>query len=672
MAEIKDRTAAEQRINQLTTELNAHNHRYYVLATPVISDREFDGLLRELQDLEAAWPDLKRPDSPTARVGGDISKEFPSFTHVRPMLSLQNTYSREEVEDWHKQIVKLLDGQEFTYLVQHKFDGVSLSLHYDDGVLVRGVTRGDGVQGDDITTNAKTIKTVPLSLDAGNIPANFEVRGEVLMHKKEFDALNAERVRNGEAALMNPRNSTAGTLKIQDSAIVASRPLVFYAYWMGAETALPNMDSAQQELLAEWGFKANKHVRRCKDIDEVFSFIGTWEEKRHDLPYEIDGIVIKVNEVPLREILGRTSKFPRWAIAFKYEAEQAETVLNEVTYQVGRTGTVTPVANLEPVLLAGTIVKRASLYNADEIERLGLHEGDAVKVAKGGEIIPKVLEVVTSKRQAGAQPVHFPVNCPACGTPLQKNEGEVNYFCPNSETCPPQVKGRIEHYAARKAMDIDGLGTEIISQLVDAELIRSYGDLYDLTYEQVVALDRFAEKSAQNLIDGIAKSQAVPYHKVLFALGIRYVGETVAKKLTKRFNHIDQLMAATQEEIEAVHEIGGRIAESVVSWFENEANQNLIARLKAAGLQFEVAEEEKAVSAKLEGMSFVVSGTFEHFSRTDLKKSIEANGGQVKGSVSSKTDYLIAGSEAGSSKLEKAEKNKVKVITEEAYMEMIS
>lgn len=672
MAQPTTPDAIKARIDQLTEELNAHNHRYYVLAAPIISDYEFDMLLKELQDLEAKHPELMRPDSPSVRVGGTITKEFPPYIHKRPMLSLQNTYSREEVEDWLKSVEKLLEGQPFTYIVQHKYDGVSLSIHYENGQMVAAATRGDGVQGDEITANVKTIKTVPLHVSAQGLPAEFEVRGEVLMHVAPFNALNDAREEAGEPRLMNPRNATAGTLKNQDSSIVASRPLTFHAYSLFTDGSTVPTDGGQQQLLRDWGFKANEHVGVCKNIDEVFDYINHWDTHRDDLPYEIDGIVIKVNEIAVRETLGFTSKFPRWAIAFKYQAEQAETELKFVNYQVGRTGVVTPVANLEPVLLGGTIVKRASLYNADEIERLGLREGDIVRVAKGGEIIPKVVEVVLAKRKEGLEPLQFITHCPDCGTALQKNEGEVNFFCPNAETCPPQVKGRIEHFVARKAMDIDGLGAEIIAQLVDAGLIGDYTDLYDLSYEQVVALDRFADKSARNLIDSIAASKSVPYPRVLFALGIRFVGETVAKKLVKQFQSIDALADADKPAILAVHEIGERIADSIIEFFGSPAGQDRIARLKAAGLQFELAEGEKAVSQKLAGMSFVVSGTFDNFSRDGIKVVIEANGGQVKGSVSAKTTYLLAGADAGPSKLEKATQHKVKVLTEAEFIELLA
>lgn len=666
------KTDTAARVAQLVQELNAHNHAYYVRAQPTISDYEFDQLLRELQDLEAAHPELRRPDSPTLRVGGEITKDFPTFVHKRPMLSLQNTYSREEVDDWHKQLERGLEGRACTFIVQHKYDGVSMSLHYENGVLTHGVTRGDGVQGDEITANVRTIPSVPLSFQQSGLPAEFEVRGEVVMHNADFEKLNRTRVENGEAPLMNPRNTTAGTLKNQDSRIVASRPMVFYAYWLASEAALPETDGAQQALLADWGFKANTDVKICQNIDEVFAFIEHWEKHRHDLPYEIDGIVIKVNEVGMREVLGSTAKFPRWAIAYKYKAEAAETILEEVTYQVGRTGAVTPVANLKPVLLAGTVVKRASLYNSDEMERLDLHIGDTVKVAKGGEIIPKVMEVVLSKRPLDAPKAVFLSHCPDCGTALEKNEGEVNYYCPNAATCPPQVKGKIEHFVARRAMNIDGLGSEIIAQLVDAGLIQDYTDLYSLRYEDVVRLDRFAEKSARNLIDSIAASSAVPYARVLFALGIRFIGETVAKKLAKFFTSIDALAAASREDLLNIHEIGERIADSVIEFFAAPDTAARIERLKAAGLQLAGASEgEGGGSKKLAGMTFVVSGTFTHFTRDSIKDSIESHAGQVKGSVSAKTSYLLAGEEAGPSKLDKATSLGVKIITEAEYIELI-
>ncbi len=661
----------QRRIDQLVEELKAHNHRYYILAQPVISDFEFDQMLKELQDLEGAHPEFRRPDSPTLRVGGGITKEFESFAHKRPMLSLQNTYSREEVNDWYTSISKLTDIDNLTFIVQHKYDGVSLSLHYRDGLLIRGVTRGDGVKGDEITANVKTIPTIPLAIKSDKLPSEFEVRGEVLMHKEAFAKLNKERLENGDSALMNPRNATAGTLKMQDSAVVSQRPLTFYAYWLGADRGLPSSDEAQQRLLSDVGFLANKNVKVCHDIDEVFEFVNYWETARHRLDYEIDGIVIKVNEVRQREELGFSSKFPRWAIAFKYAAEQAETILDHVSYQVGRTGTVTPVANLMPVLLAGTVVKRASLYNADELERLDLHEGDRVKIAKGGEIIPKVLSAMTECRQPGSAQIRMLTNCPECETPLTKDEGEVNWYCPNSETCPPQVKGRIEHYASRKALDIEGLGEKVIEQLVLDGLILHYDQLYDLTYEQIVSLDRFAEKSALNLVNAIERSKQVPYPRVLFGIGIRFVGETVARKLAKHFPHIDDLIKADRDQIIAIHEMGERIADSIISFFSIPENRMRIEKLKAVGLQLELDEEEKAVSALLKGKNFVVTGTLKNFNRASIKRSIEANGGTLKGSVSSKTDYLLVGEDPGTSKVAKAKQHEIEIITEEEYLAMI-
>ncbi|MCB9232247.1 MAG: NAD-dependent DNA ligase LigA [Bacteroidia bacterium] len=666
-----DRNAAQKRIDQLTEELKEHNYLYYVLAQPVIPDYEFDLLLRELQDLEEAFPDLRRADSPTLRVGGEITKEFPSFQHLRPMLSLQNTYSREEVDDFDKSIRKLLDGQPFSYIVQHKFDGVSLSLHYQNGLLQHGTTRGDGVQGDEITANVKTIRTIPIRV-RGEAMAEFEVRGEVVMHKSDFEKLNEKRVANGEAPFMNPRNSTAGTLKMQDSAIVASRPLTFFAYQLEAEEGMPNTDWERQMALRDMGFQIDSNCQQCKDVDAVFEFINSWEQKRHELNFDIDGVVIKVNEVELREILGRTSKFPRWAIAYKYQSEQAETQLKFINYQVGRTGMVTPVANLVPVLLAGTTVKRASLYNADNLEKLDIREGDYVKVEKGGEIIPKVVEVVVSKRPAGLKPTEFLKNCPECNTPLIKNEGEVDFYCPNHATCPPQVRGRIEHFASRRAMDIDGLGEQIIAQLVECGLIKDFTDLYDLSYEQLINLERFADKSVRNLLEGIKKSAEVPFPRVLYAIGIRFIGETVAKKLAKRFKSMDALMEAELETISEIHEIGERIAHSVREFFDQEKNRERIARLKAAGLQMEVGEEDKAVSNALEGKSFVVTGTLENFTRDTIKAHIESHGGQVKGSVTAKVDFVLAGADPGGSKISKAEQLKVRVITEAEYQEMVS
>ena len=555
------------RIDALVEELKEHNYKYYVLAQPQISDFEFDQKLKELEKLESEFPEFKRADSPTLRVGGTITKNFPSFTHIRPMLSLGNSYSREEIEDFDKQILKLSDDQPFTYLLDHKFDGVSLSLHYENGVLVRGVTRGDGVQGDDITANARTIRSVPLKLKGSGYPASLEVRGEVMIHKEAFAKMNEERLKAGEFALMNPRNTAAGTLKQQDSAAVAKRPLEFYGYFLAADAIVNPNDGENMRSLIDWGFKQSGHAKVCQNLEEIFAYLDEWEEKRHELPYEIDGIVIKVNEIEVRSIVGRTTKAPRWAIAYKYKAESAVTQLESVTYQVGRTGKITPVANLKPVLLAGTTVRRASIHNADEIERLDLYEHDFVSVEKGGEIIPKITAVLLNKRAADAEKIHFLQNCPDCETELVKEEGEANHFCPNEGGCPPQIKGKIEHFASRKAMYIEGLGTEIVNQLVDEGLIRTYADLYDLTYDQLIGLERFADLSAKNLISSIEKSKEVPFEKVLFALGIRFVGATVAKKLVRHFGTMAALKEANLETLNAVPDIGDRIAQSLTSVF---------------------------------------------------------------------------------------------------------
>ncbi|MEL6650816.1 MAG: NAD-dependent DNA ligase LigA [Bacteroidota bacterium] len=514
------------RIDELTNTLKQHNYQYYVLAQPTISDFEFDQLLKELEQLEQDNPELRRADSPTLRVGGSVTKDFPSFRHIRPMLSLGNSYSQEDIRDFDEQVEKLAGGAPYTYLLEHKFDGVSLSLHYENGLLVRGVTRGDGVQGDEITENARTIRTVPLQLRGDNFPSSLEVRGEVIMMRDDFDRLNAEREKEGLAPLMNPRNTTAGTLKQQDSAAVAKRSLVFFAFYLAADDLKETTDSENMRLLQEWGFRLGGSHTVKENMDEVISYLDEWEIQRGDLPYDIDGIVIKVNEIGLREEIGYTAKAPRWAIAYKYKAEEAVTQLESVSYQVGRTGKVTPVANLKPVLLAGTLVKRASIHNADEIERLDLHEQDTVMVEKGGEIIPKIVGIKLDKRSRKALKITFPTHCPECNTLLVRKEGDANHYCPNIDGCPPQIKGRIIHFASRRALDIDGLGTEIVNQLVDAGLISTYADLYELTYEQLIELERFADLSVKNLLSGIEASKEKPFAKVLFGMGIRYVGET--------------------------------------------------------------------------------------------------------------------------------------------------
>jgi DNA ligase (NAD+) len=658
-------------ITQLTEALKEHNYRYYVLAEPSISDQEFDKLLKRLETLEVAHPELRQPDSPTLRVGGAITKDFPTFRHLRPMLSLNNSYSQEEILEFDRQVKDLTGGTPYTYLVEQKFDGVSLSLHYENGLLVRGVTRGDGVSGDEITANAKTIGSIPLQLRGKGHPAELEVRGEVVMPLADFQALNEQREADGLSLLANPRNTTAGTLKMQDSRVVASRPMVYFAYYLATGDATYATDGEQMAQLQAWGFRLSGAHEVLPDMQAVLQYLDRWENQRHELPYEIDGIVIKVNELPLRDELGTTAKAPRWAIAYKYQSEEAVTQLRSVDYQVGRTGKVTPVANLDPVLLAGTTVKRASIHNADEIERLGLHEGDFVRVEKGGEIIPKITGVVEERRPEGAQPIIFVQHCPACGTELQRLEGDANHFCPNLTGCDPQIKGRILHFASRKALDIDGLGTEIVQQLVDEGLIRTYADLYELSYEQVVALERFADQSARNLLAGIEASKQIPFDRVLFGLGIRYVGQTVARKLARYFGHIHRLAEASLEDLVAVPDVGERIAQSVKDFFSQEASLELVRKLEQSGLQLE-GEEKSPEASLLSGKSFVISGVFSSQSRDDLKRLIENMGGEVKTSVSSKTTYLLAGENAGPSKLSKAEKVGVEVLSEAQFLEMIS
>lgn len=661
---------AKARIEQLTAELKQHNYNYYILAEPTISDFEFDQLLKELEVLEKDHPELRHPDSPTLRVGGEVTKEFPTFTHIRPMMSLSNSYSKDDIEEFDRQVDKLTGGRAYTYLVEQKFDGASMSLHYEKGLLVRAVTRGDGVQGDEITANAKTIRSIPLRLKGDNYPDSLEVRGEVVIFKSDFEEMNARRAESGEPLYKNPRNTAAGTLRNQDSAIVASRRLRFFAFQVLTDRPFAKTDVELMKLLKEWGFMLSGATAVVKNLTELFLYLDDWDEKRHQLDYEIDGIVIKVNELDLREELGATAKAPRWAIAYKYKAAGALTRLESITYQVGRTGKITPVANLEPVLLAGTTVKRASVHNADEIERLGLHEHDYVRVEKGGEIIPKITSVVLEKREPGSLPVTFITNCPECQTPLVRPEGEVNHYCPNELGCPPQIKGRIEHFASRKALDIDGLGTEIVNQLVEGGLIHNYADLFDLKYEEVLQVERFAELSAQNLIEGIAKSKEKPFEKVLFALGIRYVGATVAKKLARHLKDIDHIMEADAERLQALPDIGGSIAQSLVAFFEVPENREMIERLRDAGLQMAV-EEKETFSDVLNGKSFVVSGVFTHYGRTELKALIEGLGGEVKSSLSSKTTYLLAGENAGPSKLSKAEKLGITVLTEDEFRALI-
>ena len=660
----------KEKILQLSEAIRQHNHRYYVLATPVISDFEFDQMLKELEQLEAQYPQFKFPDSPSQRVGGQITKDFPSFTHLRPMLSLNNSYSSEEIEDFNEQVEKLAGGKAFSFYVDHKFDGVSLSLHYENGILVRGVTRGDGVQGDEITHNARTIGSVPLKLLGNDWPEQLEVRGEVIMHQTDFDKLNEEREQEGLSLLMNPRNTTAGTLKLQDSSVVAQRALYFFAYDLLGEELNIHSAKEQMQKLDEWGFKLSGVGELVADIATVKLYLDKWDSKRHTLDYDIDGIVIKINELPLRDEMGTTAKAPRWAIAYKYKAEEAVTTLESVSFQVGRTGKITPVANLSPVILAGTTVKRASIHNADEIERLGLHEGDKVVIEKGGDIIPKITGIKIYERAKNAKGIHFITHCPACQTALIRPSGEANHFCPNIYECPPQVKGRIIHFASRKALDIDGLGTEIVNQLVDEGLISNYADLYSLQYEDLIKLERFADLSARNLLAGIEASKEKPFEKVLFAIGIRYVGATVAKKIARAIGQIDHLITASPETLVQIPDVGDRIAQSISDFFSTEKNVNLIKCLKEAGLKM-ATEQKKSGSDKLNQEVFVISGVFSAKSREEMKSLIEDMGGVVKSSVSSKTNYLLAGENAGPSKISKAQSLGVKVLTEDEFLKLI-
>lgn len=659
-----------QHIESLREELNLHNYNYYVLSTPTISDFEFDQKMKELTRLEEAHPEFADPNSPSQRVGSDLTKNFVQIPHKYPMLSLGNTYSEEEVKEFFDRVKKDLNDT-FEIVCELKYDGASISLTYINGRLVQAVTRGDGVKGDDITANVKTIRSIPLVLRGTDYPAEFEIRGEILMPWKVFDELNKERAEQEEPLFANPRNATSGTLKLQDPKIVASRKLDAYLYYMLGENLPTGGHYENLQKAKEWGFKISDATKKCTTIEEVFAFIKYWDVERKNLPVITDGIVLKVNSLLQQKNLGYTSKFPRWAIAYKFQAEQELTELLSVSYQVGRTGTVTPVANLQPVKLSGTTVKRASLYNADSIEALDLHIGDMVYVEKGGEIIPKVTKVETSLRKPGSLKVEFIHECPECHTLLVRDQGEAAFYCPNYMGCPPQIKGRIEHYITRKAMDISG-GSETVEHLFNAGLIRNIADLYTLKWEDVAVLERWAEKSAKNLIDSVADSNKVPYSRVLFALGIRYVGETVAKKIAAAFPSIDLLEQATVEDLVQVDEIGERIAQSVVDFFRKEENIEIINKLKSFGIQFEQKQNTSVSgSDKLKGLTIVISGTFEKYSRDEYKGLIEANGGKNSGSISAKTNYLLAGANMGPAKLEKAQKLGVAILNEDEFLKMI-
>lgn len=661
----------EQQITQLRDELRQHNYNYYVLDAPTISDFEFDQKLKLLQKLEEENPQYYDANSPTLRVGGEVTKNFETVAHRFRMYSLDNSYSKEDLEDWETRIKKLLDGP-VSYTCELKYDGASMSLTYENGKLVRAVTRGDGVQGDDVTTNVKTIKSVPLQLK-GDYPNSFDIRGEIILPLAGFAKMNEERLAAGEELYRNPRNTASGSLKLQDSAEVAKRPLDCLLYSLKADRLPFQTQFEGLEKAREWGFKVPKEAHLANSIDEVLEYINYWDIHRHDLPYEIDGIVIKVNNLQQQEELGYTAKAPRWAMAYKFKAEQATTVLNKITYQVGRTGAITPVANLEPVELAGTIVKRASLHNSDQIEKLDIRERDTVFVEKGGEIIPKIVAVEFGKRPKDSTPTQYITHCPECETELIRNEGEAQHFCPNFEGCPPQIIGRIQHFISRKAMDIEGLGGETVALLVNNSLIKNYADLYRLKVEEVIPLERMAEKSAENLVNGIEASKQIPFERVLFALGIRYVGETVAKKLVKHFKTIEAISKASFEALIAVDEIGDRIAESVIAFFASEENQLMVERLRNYGVQLEISAEKLANQTnKLDGNIFVVSGVFVKVSRNELKKLIEDNGGKVSSSISSKTNYVVAGDNMGPSKKVKAESLGVPIISEDDFLNMIA
>ena len=681
----------KEQIQSLREELREHNYNYYVNDNPTISDFEFDKKLEQLKTLEAAHPEFYDSTSPSVRVGGEVTKNFNTVKHINRMYSLDNSYSIEDLRDWETRIKKIVDG-DIQYTCELKYDGASISLHYENGKFVQAVTRGDGNQGDEVTANVRTIKSVPLQLKGDDVPAKFEIRGEIVLPWDGFHKMNEERAEQGLDLYRNPRNTASGSLKLQDSAEVAKRPLDCLLYQLAGEN-LPVKSQFDSLMLArKWGFKAPQESKLVNSIEEVFDYINHWDVARKELPYETDGVVIKVNSLDQQDELGFTAKAPKWAMAYKFAAEQVSTRLEEITYQVGRTGSITPVANLEAVEISGTTVRRASLHNADQIEKLDIRVGDEVYVEKGGEIIPKIVAVDLTKRPENSKPTVYATHCPECQTELVRTEGDAKHYCPNDMACPPQVKGRIEHFISRKAMDIDGIGAETVGQLVDAGFINNYADLYDLTVEQVLPLERMAQKSAENMINGIEASKQVPFERVLFGLGIRYVGETIAKKLAKHYKNIDSLFnmpaepektsidlfadvssAADKkiEELTAVPEIGESIAQSLVEFIQNEDQMAIVERLKNAGLQFALSEEQlEGQTDKLSGKSFVISGVFE-MSRNDLKKLVEDNGGKNSSSISSKTDYLIRGDKMGPSKLEKAEKLGITMISEQEFLAMI-
>nr|WP_294777670.1 NAD-dependent DNA ligase LigA [uncultured Flavobacterium sp.] len=659
-------------IQDLRDELNQHNHNYYVLDKPTISDFEFDQKLKQLQELENQHPEFFDENSPTQRVGGTITKNFQTVVHDYRMYSLDNSYSADDLTDWENRIQKVLGNVPLQYTCELKYDGASISITYENGKLKRAVTRGDGFQGDDVTNNIKTIKSIPLQLK-GSYPERFDIRGEIILPFEGFEKMNQELIEIGETPYSNPRNTASGSLKLQDSSEVAKRPLECLLYFIVGNNLHIKTQFEGLEAARNWGFKVPKEARLANSLAEVFEYINYWDKHRHDLPYETDGVVIKVNSFQHQDELGYTAKSPRWAMAYKFKAEQVSTKLNSISYQVGRTGSITPVANLEPVQLAGTIVKRASLHNADQIEKLDIRIGDTVFVEKGGEIIPKIIGVDFSKRKAESVPTTYITHCPECQTELVRIEGEANHYCPNFYGCPPQIIGRIQHFITRKAMDIEGLGGETVALLYNNGLVKDYADLYELTVDQILPLERMAQKSAENLVNGVQKSKEVPFERVLYAIGIRYVGETVAKKLAKHYKSIDAIRNASLMDLILVDEIGEKIAQSVIEFFENAENVRIIERLKQYGVQMVLVEVHNPnATDKLVGKTFVVSGVFEKFSRDDLKKAIEDNGGKVGSSISAKTDFVVAGDNMGPAKLEKANQLKVPIITEDDFLAMIS
>ena len=662
----------KQRIDSLREELNRHNHNYYVLNSPQISDKDFDMLMKELELLEHNFPQYDDPLSPTHRVGSDLTKGFTQVAHIHPMLSLGNTYSITEVEDFMRRTRQQLMGEECTIVGEMKFDGTSISLIYENGRLVRAVTRGDGEKGDVVTDNVKTIRSIPLQLSGEGYPEIFEIRGEIVLPWTAFDRLNEERAKNEEPLFANPRNAASGTLKMQNSAEVARRGLDAYFYYMLGENLPCDNHYDNMVKAREWGFKVSDVMTRLESIEQVDEFINHWDEARKELPVATDGLVFKVNSLRQQLNLGFTAKSPRWAIAYKFQAERALTQLKYVSFEVGRTGVITPVANLEPVLLSGTIVKRASLHNEDIIRQLDIHDGDMVYVEKGGEIIPKITGVDTSARQAEVAPIAFVTHCPACGTELQRVEGEAAWVCPNKYACEPQVIGRVEHFVGRRMMNIDGIGDETAELMFNQGLIKNIADLYDLKHEQLVVLDRFANRSANRILEGLEASKSVPFERVLFALSIPYVGETTAKKIARTVGDIDRLMAMTADELTQIEDVGARIAESIIEYFSVEENRQIVERLRIAGLQFAIAEDvTEGRSDKLQGKSIVISGTFTHHSRDEYKALIEKHGGKNVGSISKKTDYVLAGENMGPAKLEKANTLGIKIINEDEFLEMI-